>query len=152
MWSKMSSSSFTFTPMKPLDKKVIELAELTSNVATQILTLREDVARRQLIRGTTVTAYRRVHEIVSSALEEVERGTEISQAILALTKALIHVRYQLARNLISQELVNQIEPIVGAVLDCVKIQKDTSKCREHARNGRVLLDALAVLVYEHGKR
>ena len=148
----MSSSSFTFTPMKPLDKKVIELAELTSNVATQILTLKEDVAKYQLIRDTTVTAYRRVHEIVSSALEEVERGTEISQAILALTKALIHVRYQLARNLISQELVNQIEPIVGAVLDCVKTQKDTSKCREHARNGRVLLDALAVLVYEHGKR
>jgi len=138
--------------MKPLDKKVIELAELTSNVATQILTLKEDVAKYQLIRDTTVTAYRRVHEIVSSALEEVERGTEISQAILALTKALIHVRYQLARNLISQELVNQIEPIVGAVLDCVKTQKDTSKCREHARNGRVLLDALAVLVYEHGKR
>jgi hypothetical protein len=147
----MSAPSFHFIPARSLDKKIVESAEQSSDTAIQVLMLKEDVAKRQLIRGTTKTAYRRIHEIVSSALEEVERGVELSQAVLALTKALILVRYQLARELISRELTNQIEPIVEAVLDCVKKQRDTSKCREHARNGRVILDALAVLVYEYGK-
>jgi hypothetical protein len=110
-----------------------------------------DVDARRLMGKTTVTAYRRIHEVLSSALDEVERGRDPSEAVLALTKSLILVKYQVAREVVSYQLASYIEPIITNLLSCVKEFRDLIKCRDRARNARLILDALAVLVYQHGR-
>lgn len=125
-------------------------SDKASSYTLSILTMRETDAKR-LMGKTTVTAYRRIHEVLSSALDEVERGRDPSEAVLALTKSLILVKYQVAREVVSYQIASYIEPIITNLLSCVKEFRDLIKCRDRARNARLILDALAVLVYQHGK-
>lgn len=125
-------------------------SDKASSYTLSILTMRETDAKR-LMGKTTVTAYRRIHEVLSSALDEVERGRDPSEAVLALTKSLILVKYQVAREVVSYQIASYIEPIITNLLSCVKEFRDLIKCRDRARNARLILDALAVLVYQHGR-
>jgi len=136
--------------IRPPTSDEIVHSDKASSYTLSILTMREADARR-LMGKTTVTAYRRVHEVLSSALDEVERGRDPSEAVLALTKSLILVKYQVAREVVSPQLASYIEPIIMNVLSCVKESRDLIKCRDRARNARLILDALAVLVYQHGR-
>jgi len=112
--------------------------------------------KEKVVKKTTKSSYRRVHEIASSALEEVERGKNPTSAITALTKSLILVKYQEARELLVGQLPRYIEQILSKVLGCMqeasREQGDNiHNCREMAKNGKMILDALAVLVYQYGK-
>jgi len=137
-------------PIKPPTQDDIAQSDKASGYAINVLTMDEKTARK-VIGHTTKTAYRRIHEIISSALDEVERGRDPSEALLSLTKSLILMKYQVARDIVSLGLVQYIEPIISYILNCVKESKDLGKCRDRARYGRLILDALAVLVYQYGR-
>lgn len=112
--------------------------------------------KEKVVKKTTKSSYRRVHEIASSALEEVERGKNPTSAITALTKSLILVKYQEARGLLVGQLPRYIEHILSKVLECMqeaskKQGGNIHDCREMAKNGKMILDALAVLVYQYGE-
>jgi len=141
--------------------------ENVSNFVRDVLTKSEKEAERIIGEGkkdeegeakkTTKSSYRRVHEIVSSALEEVERGKNPTSAITALTKSLILVKYQKARGLLLGPLPQYIEQILSKVLGCMQEASEGQgdkihECREMAKNGKMILDALAVLVYQYGKK
>ena len=143
----------------------LENIKNVSNFVRDILTKSEKEAERIIGEGkkdeegeakkTTISSYRRVHEIVLSALEEVERGKNPSSAITALTKSLILVKYQKARGLLLGQLPQYIEQILSKVLECMQEASEGQgdkihKCREMAKNGKMILDALAVLVYQYG--
>jgi hypothetical protein len=136
-----------------------------SNFVRDILTKSKEEAeltigkrdKEKVVKKTTKSSYRRVHEIVSSALEEVERGKNPPSAITALTKSLILVKYQEARELLLGQLPRYIEQILSKVLGCMQEAtgeqgKKIHECREMAKNGKMILDALAVLVYWYGEK
>jgi hypothetical protein len=145
----------------------LENIKNVSNFVRDILTKSEKEAERIIGEGkkdekgeakkTTISSYRRVHEIASSALEEVERGKNPTSAITALTKSLILVKYQEARGLLLGQLPRYIEQILSKVLGCMQEALEGQgdkihECREMAKNGKMILDALAVLVYQYGKK
>jgi len=103
---------------------------------------------RRIIGKTSITAYRRVHEVVASALDRLASAGKRDKSLLVdLSKALILVRYQYARDQISEGIARYVEDVVKGVLD--EAGKDWENARKVARNARTLLDALAVLVYEY---
>jgi hypothetical protein len=131
--------------------------ENVSNFVRDILAKsKEEAELIKVVKKTTKSSYRRVHEIASSALEEVERGKNPTSAITALTKSLILVKYQEARKLLVGQLPRYIEQILSKVLECMQEASreqgaNIHNCREMAKNGKMILDALAVLVYQYGK-
>ena len=131
--------------------------ENVSNFVRDILAKsKEEAELIKVVKKTTKSSYRRVHEIASSALEEVERGKNPTSAITALTKSLILVKYQEARGLLVGQLPRYIEHILSKVLECMqeaskKQGGNIHDCREMAKNGKMILDALAVLVYQYGE-
>lgn len=116
-----------------------------------------DKGRAKSILGdTTVTAYRRVHEIVSSALDRAEIAlqqtkdrSEILKLLIDFSRCSILVAYQRAREQISGELASTLTNIINFVID--ELKKEVAD-REVIRRARTLIDALAVLVYQFGKK
>jgi len=121
-----------------------------SQEVRKILSIDRSTALR-LIGDTTRTAYRRVHEVVSSALDRVSESARYSpDLLLDLSKALILVKYQLAREQISSNIAEYVEKALTAVIDAAS--RDWESAKRLARNSRTLLDSLAVMVYMYAKR
>ncbi len=106
--------------------------------------------------GTTVTAYRRIHEVIGATLDRVVEDVKSTNSLagstlMDLSRGIIMVRYQNARRQISDELANILSSILNYILD--KAQRgQVSSAAAAASRARVLLDALAVLVYEFGRK
>lgn len=127
---------------------------------------------KRLIRGTTVTAYRRVHEVIASALDKVIvlRGADVNtfqriaqELLVELSKALVLVRYQRARKQLSDGLATNLESLITSTSSILK--DSLAKLGSTQNYGgivenvvstltrvRTLLDALVTLVYMYGKR
>jgi len=115
----------------------------------RILSLGRSEASR-LIGDTTKTAYRRIHEVVSSALDRVAESKGFDPGLLLdLSKSLILVKYQLAREQISSGIAEYIERILTTIIDVAG--KNWENARRLAKNARTLLDSLAVLVYMYAE-
>lgn len=126
---------------------------------------------RELIRGTTITAYRRVHEIAASVFDRalVLKGVDrdafqrmVQELLVELGKALILVRYQRARRQLSEGLATNLELLIGTAINSLKESvANLGKVHDHRGvvenvvntliRARTLLDALATLVYAYGK-
>lgn len=127
-----------------------------ADAVRRILSVSERDAKG-FIGNTSITAYRRIHEVITSVLDriiEVIRGgtprvEELSKFMVELSRCLILVRFQLARNQISQKLADKLIDIINIVMNNVKEAKDFLNVVQRART---LLDALAVLVYERERR
>lgn len=107
---------------------------------------------KRLVGGTTVTAYRRIHEIVSSALDRAETALgrrDQAELLIDFSRCLILVKYQLARNQISKELASTLIDVINHVME--ELRRNTANV-ENIRRARTLLDALAVLVYQVGRK
>jgi len=110
------------------------------------------------IGATTTTAYRRVHEILASVLDFAARVAadkaqwERAQGRLAveLSRAKIIVNYQLARDQISQDIAALLNDVLNAIDSAVR-NNQREQVQKLAEHGRVLIDALAVLVYRFGR-
>ena len=136
------------------------------NEIEKILGLQPEAAE-SVIGRTSGTAYRRVHEIVASALDRVEEAVRslklapqdapkaLPPLLIDLSKALIMVRYQAARGQASDVLANYIDPLIRSIIDVIKdVEKGVDKGKldeieRIVRNARAVLDAIAVLVYEY---
>jgi len=122
----------------------------------KILTLDEGSAKR-IVGKTSKSGYRRVHEIVATVLDrvaELERikasKEQISELLLKITSAMVMVRWQMAREQLSEGLGGalmvmfqevQRELIGGNIQEAVK----------KVKRARRIIDSLAVLVYEYSK-
>jgi len=127
--------------------QVLKREDLLVDEVEKILSMPSHNAR-SVIGGTSSTAYRRVHEIVASALDRLAGSAQRDLSLLVdLSKALILIRYQAARGQISDALANYIDDVIRGVIDTAKASWEEAK--RVARNARTLLDALAVLVYEY---
>jgi hypothetical protein len=111
------------------------------------------------VGDTTVTAYRRIHEVLGSFLDFATRvaskdeqwNRAFGKLSVELARARIIVNYQLARNQISFDIASLLNAILDALENELR-KKSRERVREVAENGRTLLDALAVFVYMHGKK
>jgi hypothetical protein len=124
------------------------------NVVDQILGPRPSLR----IGETTTTAYRRVHEILASVLDFAARAaaddtqwkTAYGRLAVELSRAKIVVNYQLARGQISQDIATLLNDVLNAIDNALR-SNQRQRVRELAESGRVLIDALAVLVYRFGR-
>lgn len=121
---------------------------------SRILNLdRKDAAK--LIGRTTTTAYRRVHEIISSVLDRIVSGQLDETILIDLSKVVTLVSYQSARGQLSEGLASNLSQIINEVQKYVQNylsqKRDLDLVKKVASSARALLDALAVLVYEYGR-
>lgn len=129
------------------DPNVLRDEKLLVSEIERILGLDKQVAIG-IIGKTSSTAYRRVHEIIASALDRLIASPKYDPSLLIdLGKALIMVRYQASRDQISDALASYLDSVLRSVIDEVKSNWDNAK--RLARNARIIIDALAVLVYEY---
>ncbi|MEM1731356.1 MAG: hypothetical protein QXY26_09565 [Ignisphaera sp.] len=139
------------------------------------LVMNEEEAK-SLIGSTTVTAYRRIHEVIASVLDRVvtlkalrsdDKVTfqKILQELrVELSRAHVLIKYQQAREQLSKglamelvSLVRTTSNILGESLD--KLSKEAQNYDDIVENVvnalirvRTLLDALTTLVYMYGKK
>jgi CRISPR/Cas system CSM-associated protein Csm2 small subunit len=120
-----------------------------------ILKLDERQARI-LIGFTSVTAYRRVHEITTSALDEIVKRVrsspnELKRVSLLLARALVLIEYQEAREQITSSLATVLKRVIQQLIDDITKKRDVNVVVKDAEYARALLDAIAVLVYKYGR-
>ncbi len=125
----------------------IKLSETVSGILAM-----SEHASRELIGSTSVAAYRRVHEVVTSTLDRLcelarTKVEEVSRLLVDLSKCLILVKYQLARDQLSERLSEALYTVVNFVVE--KVKSKASDIIDVVNRARTLLDALAVLVYEY---
>jgi hypothetical protein len=113
------------------------------------------------IGGTTTTAYRRVHEVLASVLDfasqaaaqatdEKSWDTVARRLAVELSRAKVIVNYQLARDQISQDMATLLNEMLSSIGNALE-RRQREQVQHLAERGRVLIDALAVLVYRFGR-
>jgi hypothetical protein len=146
----------------------IDSDEKLYEIVDQIMKLPEYQIKR-ILRGTSTTAYRRVHERLASSIDRIlERLRNYKNvkdinvrdiagpALSDLTRSLILLRYQNARRQISDDLRSILESIVSKLVNDIKSlqSSDSEKLKELRKKlerARSLIDAIAVLAYKYGK-
>lgn len=132
--------------------KVLKNDRELSKAIEDLLIARKDRAKA-LVGKTTITSYRRIHEILGSVLDKIESqlrtGRQIN--IIDLSKVLVLISYQEARGQISKVLANYLKDMVRTVLHEVG-RSETAELRGIVSRARTLIDAFTVLVYEYGKK
>lgn len=139
-----------------------EPGELPALVRYLLEMRREDASH--ILRGTTSTAFRRIHEHITSAID---RALEVlthspasgkldekirNEVSLLFTRGYILVNYQEARGQLSRELADRIKAMISRVLDELRGEKtDAVRLRGMLNSMRTLMDAMAVLVYRHAR-
>jgi CRISPR/Cas system CSM-associated protein Csm2 small subunit len=151
MGVRFDPSSFEQSFKEALKSGGAGLLKVVDQLLTQKRVLR--------IGKTTITAYRRVHEILGNALDSVTQAATdenrwsvaLSKLALELSRARIMVNYQLAREQISQDIARLLNDVLDSV-DTALREGKRETVRDLAERGRTLIDALAVFVYRHGQR
>ena len=114
---------------------------------------------------TTTTAYRRIHEQLAATIDraieklrkrERDKGldeSERSEILLDLSRSLILVEYQRARDQISQAVANMLIDVINGLVDSVRQREiNVDDLRKIFERGRALIDTFAVIAYEYGKK
>ena len=128
-----------------------------ANEIERVLSINEkDYFINKVIKHTTISAYRRIHEIVGTTLDLItdsvkETGKLPASALIDLSRGLIMVKYQNARKQLPDQLAIIVFNIIDNVLKKAKSANPTETAMV-AERARALLDAIAVLVYRFGKR
>lgn len=130
-------------------ERAIEDDTQLSNVVNKIMSADPRDASR-FIGRTSVTAYRRVHEIIASTFDRFMSSSDSVQTqrfSRGLLRGLILIRYQLARDQISKSLADTMR----VILDKLRRMIGDSDLPESVERARILIDSLAVLVYQFGR-
>lgn len=168
------SSTDAYSKPKPLssrdekvEKQVKELSNKISKVITDrplelldvvkgILMCEEDVAKG-LVGKTSRSGYMKIHSYIVASIDRVleacKRSEKLDDAtrnilIKQLLRAHTLVKYQKARDQLSSGLAEILENVLSQLENVAK-SMETSKIAETFDSARVLLDAIAVLVYKH---
>jgi len=154
---------------------VITNSQCLVNEVDKLLLMNEEEAKG-LIGDTTVTAYRRVHEVIASVLDRVVmlkalRSDDkvtfqkiLQELLIELSRALVLVKYQQARKQLFHCLAMKLASLVRATSRILR--KSLDELNKNAQNyddivenvvntlirARTLLDALTTLVYMYGKK
>jgi len=128
-----------------------------ANLVERILTLGEDAAKG-LIGGTTRAGFRRVHEVVGAAIDRVielervkDRQSVVADLILRISSAMVLVKWQVARDQLSNDLGNALLTMLRGIRDDL-VNNRFDDAIKRAQRARRIIDSLAVLVYEYTKK
>jgi CRISPR/Cas system CSM-associated protein Csm2 small subunit len=141
----------------------IDSDEKLYEIVDQIMKLPKNQIER-ILGDTSTTAYRRVHKMLALSIDRIlERLRNYKNvkdiagpALSDLTRSLILLRYQNARDEISNDLRSILESIVSKLVNDIKSlqSSDSEKLEEFRKKlerARSLIDAIAVLAYKYGK-
>lgn len=113
-----------------------------------------DKDARSLVGNTSISSYRRLHEIVAGALDYCTASRDLgdkSELLFRLARAKVMVSYQRSRDQISPG----IESVLLALIDSLKEAVSDGERKHQAeacRHARLVLDAIAVLIYRFGRK
>lgn len=176
----LSSKSTTPTPtilerellIKSLEQP-LKLAELVKRLEDA----RKDEAQ-ELLRGTTKSGFRKVHERVASAIDnsaeifsrvlrmrDIEKTQDYDKTIeraidrvsLVLAQTLIFVNYQEARGQLGRELAHRINDMIKQLLErltevrTTKSRENVDKLLRTLESMRTIMDALLVVAYRYAR-
>ena len=157
------SRSKAAQPPVPLEsfREAIHCDEKASDVVSKLLSLKRPDAEK-FVGKVTKTAYRRLHEVVTSSIDEIaqraERGKVESRDLITITRSEVVVRYQQARGQVPKEVADALLAIIDELKKEIRTATkpggrgtggELSGALERAR---LILDAIAVLVYDYGKK
>lgn len=158
------SSRFDLSRILPIEKfsESLKNSSALADLVKQLIGLPEDQGR-SLLRGTTISGYRRVHEFITSAIDRsieicITAGSgklndrDINEITVLITRGLILIDYQVARGQLSEELANRIKRVLIDILDNVKKDSTAENIRRLFESARIVLDALAILAYKYGRK
>jgi len=159
-------TNLSYTRPSPLlvDVKSLEDPQRLSQEVRKVLSLDKRDAHH-LIGDTSKTAYMRIHEVIATVLDKLASFKEaheetLNKLLLDLSRTLILVKYQQARDQISDRLASNIEVVLNKVIDTVNnaisiLRKggsiDIEAIRRVSEGARALLDSFAVLVYMYSR-
>lgn len=135
--------------------------EALSEYVQKLMAMREDDARRFIGYRTTKSAYRKVHEHIASAIDIIlskARGQEgqeeriLSEALISLSRGLILVEYQVARGQLGEELGRYLSGMLNTIINDLRASKKVgSELIKELDRARILVDAIAVLIYNYAR-
>ncbi len=110
-----------------------------------------------LVGPTTIHAYRRLHEIIASSLDRCvtmsgDISHDINHLLLSLARAKVMVKYQESRGQISSSIANFLMTLIEGIESKVKKDRRKDVIKRLCSQGRLLLDSMAVLVYNFGRK
>ena len=125
------------------------------HLVNSILTMKRNQASH-IIGKTTRTAFRRVHEVLASILDQalasLETPGELSRIQLNLSRSLVLVKYQESRDQLSRELASILTSLISGLSNELAEEAPLEHKREVIERCRTFLDSLLVLVYSHKRR
>lgn len=124
---------------------------VVSSCVDQIVGLTEKDGRR-IVEGTTQSSYRRLHELIASALDYCVSQQRVEKIVLRLERAKVMIEYQSARGQVSKGIKEMLEALTDSTKNSLGRLKGSNNIKDVCRHARLLLDAVAVLVYRHGKK
>jgi len=157
----------SYSHLRPEDfMRALENDESLTQIVQRLLPLdeRRSSELKRFVDRTTTSAYRRVHGPLAIILDEAIRELDSiqrsggqqdierikSKLLLDLSRVLILVKYQGARDQLSKGIENTLTVIIDRLInDIRRVQvSDIEKTMKVFERARVLIDALAVLTYE----
>ena len=84
--------------------------------------------------------------------ERADLSSVKARTMLELSKAMIMVKYQLAREQVGRGLADQLVALIDNILNELKAKKKPEEVHEVLERARTLLDSIATIVYTYGKR
>jgi len=106
---------------------------------------------KKVVGNTTQSSYRRLHELIASALDYCVSQQRVDKVVLRLERAKVMIEYQSARGQVSPGIKEVLEAITDSTKNALR-GKGGGSVKEVCRYARLLLDAVAVLVYRHGRK
>ena len=125
----------------------------TSECIDKIIQVTENQRIEESIVGkTTIHAYRRLHEIIASSLDScISMVEDTGHLLISLARAKVMIKYQESRGQISKGIANLLMILVNGVEKKAK-EGEMKTIRHVCSQGRLLLDSIAVLVYDFDKK
>ncbi len=103
------------------------------------------------INGTTKTAYRKLHSILTTILEKLMTSPEsINKYMADLVEATILVKYQAERGQLNSFLSNDLVAILNNFIQQMN-NLDYESIRKHARAIKIIIDSILAFYYHKFK-
>ncbi len=141
--AKKSKTDSTIT-IKSTVNEVLDLNKPIIDIINRVFT---EWDQSRDIDFKSYTSYRRIHEVISSILDEALKGINPTVLNMGLAQALVLIKYQCVRKQISQTVADLLTDLIMELSKKIT-NLDEKTQRQLLERVRTFLDALATLAYK----
>jgi len=145
----------SLSDIKIVDKALIDDKGMIEYVEKILYPERHEAQR--FVGVTSKTAYRRIHEVIGTIIDRVtelekirDPSSAVNELLLRLASALVLIKWQNARRLVSDNIAETLTRILREVEKELKANNILGAVAK-AKRARRIIDSIVVLVYQYGK-